>query len=128
MLPVSFHSTAPYPSLLLDEGALNRHPGMKRELVPCSAVPALQLHALGSAGSPASRTVDSHAERKGLNNVCQFHWVYLLELGLGVSTTLLPETEDVYLSIRFRVRFEINQFPESKYEKIDLEEVGEYNG
>ena len=35
-------------------------------------------------------------ERKGLNNICHFHWVSLLELGLGVKTTQL--TGSVYVN------------------------------
>ena len=61
-------------------------------------------------------------ERKGINTICQFFWVSLLELGLGVITALLPESEEVFLStmVRFRVRVAITQLPKSKDGKIDL--------
>ena len=36
-------------------------------------------------------------ERKGINNIFQFFWVSLLELGLGVTTDQLPDIECVSL-------------------------------
>ena len=65
-------------------------------------------------------------ERKGLNNFCKFFWMSLLELGLGVTNTLLPESKEVYLSIRImvRVRITIDRWREIKDWKIDLREVG----
>ena len=49
-------------------------------------------------------------ERKGLNTICQIYWCSLLELGSGVTTHRLPESKDVSLSTRVRVRvmFTIN--------------------
>ena len=45
-------------------------------------------------------------EIKVINTICQFFWVSLLELGLGVMTNRFPESEEVSLStrVRFRVR------------------------
>ena len=49
-------------------------------------------------------------ERKGLNTICHIYWCSLLELGSGVTTHRLPESKDVSLSTRVRVRvmFTIN--------------------
>ena len=50
-------------------------------------------------------------EKKVLNIICRFCWVSLLKLGLGVTTTRFPEIEDIDLSIRVRVRFNISLLP-----------------
>ena len=61
-------------------------------------------------------------EIKLLNTLCNFLWVYLLELVLEVATTQLPESEEVYLSIRVRVivGVTINRLTGSDERKIYL--------
>ena len=68
-------------------------------------------------------------ERKGLNTICQFLLVSLLELGLGVTDAQLPESEDVSLSIivTVLVRVTITQFPRSEDREIYLGGDGEFN-
>ena len=53
--------------------------------------------------------------------------MFLLSLGLGVTPNQLSEGKDVSLSIRVSVRVAIARFLESKYEKVDLGEVGGCN-
>ena len=40
-------------------------------------------------------TRKQRGERKGLNTICKFCWVSLLDFGLGVTTTQLPEIVSV---------------------------------
>ena len=50
---------------------------------------------------------------------------FFVRVMVRVKTTQLPDSKDVYMSIRVRARVTITQFPEIKVGKIDVGKVGE---